>query len=132
MTMPRFAEYAKIQREIQDLIERKNSLYSLKAEIIGRMPKGKGQGRDEIANTVTAIEETDNKICRKIAKLNAIGSQVEEAIEGLTSDKRLLMRLKYYDCLSHEKIGEVMGYSKSTVDHKHRAVIAELERKYGQ
>lgn len=122
-------QYRGILREIEQLeAEKQRVLDSLLAppnqvrQLQGR------SGTDRIGEAVARRETYQNLIDRKLDELIALREQIESAIQGLPAEERRLMRLRYIDGLTWEKIAVELNYSWSQVHRIHSTILAKLEK----
>lgn len=118
--------YKQIDKEINQLLLEKREIFSLGTKITptySDMPKGTGAS-DKVQSTVEKLEEHERKIDVKIddwyeAKLN-----IEKAIHTVESDTlRLLLRYRYINGWTWEKIAVEMNYAYRNVTRLHGKAI---------
>nr|DAW32997.1 MAG TPA: Protein of unknown function (DUF722) [Caudoviricetes sp.] len=118
--------YKQIDDEINQLLLEKREVFSLGTKITptySDMPKGTGAS-DKVQSTVEKLEEHERKIDVKIddwyeAKLN-----IEKAIHTVESDTlRLLLRYRYINGWTWEKIAVEMNYAYRNVTRLHGKAI---------
>lgn len=118
MTKEQLRQYQYIEREIKllqaDVCQVRDSLQS--AQILSDMPKG-GNNADRIADTIAKIVDIEAIIHYKIRQLIELRGEIEATIDGLPSDQRVLMRLRYIEGCSFEAIAVNLNYSWR---HTHR------------
>ena len=118
--------YKQIDKEIDQLLLEKREIFSLGTKVTptySDMPKGTGAS-DKVQSTVEKLEEYERKIDVKIddwyeAKLN-----IEKAIHTVESDTlRLLLRYRYINGWTWEKIAVEMNYAYRNVTRLHGKAI---------
>ena len=118
--------YKQIDKEITQLLREKSEIFSLGTKITptySDMPKGTKES-DKVQSTVEKLEEHERKIDVKIddwyeAKLN-----IEKAIHTVESDTlRLLLRYRYINGWTWEKIAVEMNYAYRNVTRLHGKAI---------
>ena len=120
-------QYRGILREIEQLeAEKQRVLDSLLAppnqvrQLQGR------SGTDRIGEAVARRETYQNLIDRKLDELLALREQIESAIQGLPAEERRLMRLRYIDGLTWEKIAVALHYSIQHVWREHGRILQKM------
>ncbi len=69
-------------------------------------------------------------IAEKESELDKVTDRValSEAISRLSPLHRQIIRLRYYDCLSQQKVGTIMGLSQVKVSREEKKILEELRR----
>lgn len=75
---------------------------------------GQVEDKDEV-DLFEAFEKAENE------------NRVKEAVKVLSEKERIIITLHYYDELSFELIGELLGESSSTVRSRHRRALGKLK-----
>ena len=131
MTKEELKSYIENKREIEIIkdklmyLEEKKT--SIKSMIINDMPKVTNIENDMIGNLLADIEDLINIYKEK--ELNLIKQQIkiEKAISNLEDPTdRNIVRLKYLDGHTWEKICVILNYSWNGVHKKHRKILEKI------
>ena len=113
-----------IKDKLEYLEEKKTSIKSL---IIDDMPKGYNGDNDRIGALLGEIEELINIYREKELKLIKQQIQIENAIENLDDPTdRNIIRLKYIDGHTWERICVILNYSWNGIHKKHRKILEKI------
>ena len=131
MTKEELKSYIENKREIEIIkdklmyLEEKKT--SIKSMIINDMPKATNMENDMIGNLLADIEDLINIYKEK--ELNLIKQQIkiEKAISNLEDPTdRNIVRLKYLDGHTWEKICVILNYSWNGIHKKHRKILEKI------
>ena len=131
MTKEELKSYIENKREIEIIkdklmyLEEKKT--SIKSMIINDMPKVTNIENDMIGNLLADIEDLIN--IYKEEELNLIKQQIkiEKAISNLEDPTdRNIVRLKYIDGHTWEKICVILNYSWNGIHKKHRKILEKI------
>ena len=131
MTKEELKSYIENKREIEiikdklEYLEEKKT--SIKSMIIEDMPKGGNGENDRICALLGEIEELINIYREK--ELNFIKQQIkiENAISNLEDPTdRNIIRLKYIDGHTWERICVILNYSWNGIHKKHRKILEKI------
>lgn len=131
MTKEELKSYIENKREIEIIkdklmyLEEKKT--SIKSMIINDMPKVTNMENDMIGNLLADIEDLINIYKEK--ELNLIKQQIkiEKAISNLEDPTdRNIVRLKYIDGHTWEKICVILNYSWNGIHKKHRKILEKI------
>ena len=131
MTKEELKSYIENKREIEIIkdklmyLEEKKT--SIKSMIINDMPKVTNMENDMIGNLLADIEDLINIYKEK--ELNPIKQQIkiEKAISNLEDPTdRNIVRLKYIDGHTWEKICVILNYSWNGIHKKHRKILEKI------
>ena len=131
MTKEELKSYIENKREIEIIkdklmyLEEKKT--SIKSMIINDMPKVTNIENDMIGNLLADIEDLINIYKEK--ELNLIKQQIkiEKAISNLEDPTdRNIVRLKYIDGHTWEKICVILNYSWNGIHTKHRKILEKI------
>ena len=131
MTKEELKSYIENKREIEIIkdklmyLEEKKT--SIKSMIINDMPKVTNIENDMIGNLLADIEDLINIYKEK--ELNLIKQQIkiEKAISNLEDPTdRNIVRLKYLDGHTWEKICVILNYSWNGIHKKHRKILKKI------
>lgn len=128
ITKEELKEHYRLKQETVELEETIKKLQlqaqSVSATKITGAPAGSGSP-DKIADNLSRIEKLIQYYQQKLEKLLIQQKRIEEAIESLPTNERLLMRYRYIDGLDWIDVAAKMNYSwKQT----HRIHARALER----
>lgn len=122
-------QYRALLREIDELEREKRRVLDryLAAPPPSGMPGG-GLGGDAVGKVVTQRLRYQELIDTKLDELIALRGQIEAAIEGLPSDARRLIRLRYIEGMSWERVAVELSYSVHWVWHWHGRILQQLAK----
>lgn len=130
MTKERLKQYQHIKRErdqIKAMLEElEATLTAPKTQRLDGMPhspSGKGSPMDAVIDRHITLQ---NRYRIKLAELDALQAEIEDAIEGLDSVARTLMRLRYIQGLKWEEVCVAMNYSWRQVHNLHSRALEVL------
>ena len=122
-------QYATADSEINDLLRRKEEILSRLTRITptySGMPGGSGDS-DKYTNGVAKIIELDHEIDDKIDKLVDMRRKIEGYIDGISDSLlRRVLKLRYIDGMSWERIAIEMGYERRQVFRLHGDALKSL------
>lgn len=131
MTKEELKSYIENKREIEiikdklEYLEEKKT--SIKSLIIDDMPKGYNGDNDRISALLGEIEELINIYREKELKLIKQQIHIENAIDNLEDPTdRNIVRLKYLDGHTWEKICVILNYSWNGIHKKHRKILEKI------
>ena len=131
MTKEELKSYIENKREIEiikdKLIYLEEKKTSIKSMIINDMPKSCNMENDMIGNLLADIEDLINIYKEK--ELNLIKQQIkiEKAISNLEDPTdRNIIRLKYIDGHTWERICVILNYSWNGIHKKHRKILEKI------
>lgn len=125
--------YKAADEEINDLLREKERVMSrltrMTASITG-MPKGGGE-RDALAGGMDKLIALDREIDCKVDALITLRRQIEGCIAtvGNVTQQRLL-RLRYLECMSWDRVAVEMGYEHAHVTRLHGAALSALNMSF--
>lgn len=118
--------YKQIDKEIDQLLLEKSEIFSLGTKITptySDMPKGTGAS-DKVQSTVEKLGALEKKIDSKIDEWYEAKLNIEKAIHTVESDTlRLLLRYRYINGWTWEKIAVEMNYAYRNVTRLHGKAI---------
>ena len=128
MTKEELSNYTELCREIKN-IEEKIEYYtekktSIKSQMITDMPTASTGERDKLGRLLVQIEELLDVYYEKQARLVQMQINIENEIEKLEdATDRNIMRLRYLDNYTWEKICVALNYSWNGIHKKHRKIL---------
>jgi len=131
MTKLELREYTGIKKEIDKLEE---ELWDLEAKatkctsVICSEPKGSRIITDPMAEIVSSIVEHQYKINELLEKLYNKREVIENSIESLPSSYRCLIRMRYVQGFTWEKICVEISYSWKQTHRLHAKALKQIEQ----
>lgn len=116
MTRQDFKQITYIKRRIGDLKERRKELQAAAERLtinLTGMPSAHS-GADQMANYAAQVDEIDSRILEETLKMERLKLGVEDAIESLPAQQKLILHLRYIEGLSWYKVARASNYS---IDH---------------
>ena len=114
-------QYRSIKKEIAELKERINHIYSSAMvpgiKNITDMPMAQGYSTDGLSKVFEQIEELAEVWAQRVTELQQVCTEIETAMSGLESIERRVIRYRYMDNKSWTKISNITKYS---IPHLHR------------
>ena len=131
MIKDKLIECKEMAKEIRDIKEKIETLYarieSPQSRKITDMPVyHSGVVTSEVEETIVKIDELKTMYEEKLQVLIDSQKEIENAIENLPSKERRIIRFRYIDGLSWNKICEKMGYSYRSVLRYHGNALKML------
>lgn len=122
-SMAREAE--QIRYQLADIEAR---MYSPKVQRLSALPKSAGDGHSMEDAAISHLQLQD----RYRTQLNRIEREqlaIEEAIEDLSTEQRMVIRYRYLDLLPWEQVCRAMRYEWAQTHRIHAAALKALEAK---
>ena len=131
MTKAELRTYRWIKAEVHQLaaqiaVLRARATSAGTMNLSGMPPTGGGQ--DPVADVVAKIDELQRKYETLLAELLRRQKAIEDAIASLDGTERLLMRARYLDGMTWERVAEYISYSRPQTYVIHRRALRQLER----
>lgn len=121
--------YRKIDREVNQLIMEKDEIIALGTRITPRysdLPRGWGES-NKVQLSVEKLEAQEEKIDKKIDLLHEVKADIEKAIQTVEDDTlKLLLRYRYINGLTWEKIAVTMNYDYRWILRLHGKALNKL------
>ena len=132
MTKERLRRYQVIKKEREQLLrqleEVESALYSPKAQVMSDMPRTPSPvGNPQEALAIHHIE-LQERYREKLEELAAEQLAIEEAIETLDPQRRMLLRYRYIDGLKWEEVCVQMSYSWTQTHFHHGEALKQLRK----
>ncbi len=122
--------YLEIKDEAKQIEELRDALLDPKGANLDAMPRSSGPG-----NPVEAARKQREALARdydrKLEELAAEQAYIEAMIEGLDPIERLLMRHRYLDGLTWEKVCVAINYGWTQTHNMHGRILDKLVKRYG-
>lgn len=130
MTKEELKEYIETKREIKIIEEKieylESKKTSIKSMIIDDMPKPEPE-QDRLGQLLGEIEELIELYNEKEIKLMKQQKQIEDTIEKLEdSVDRNILRLKYIDGYTWERICVELNYGWNGIHKRHRKILDKI------
>lgn len=131
MTKNELLQYRELSLEIQQLNEKIEHLYTSikypKPKVITDMPiTHSGLVASNIEETICKIDELRTEYENKLNALLDSQKDIEKAIDCLPTKERCLMRYRYIEGYSWNKICNIMNYSYRTVHRIHNDALKNI------
>ena len=120
-------QYRSIRREIAHLEEEKQRVLDrlLAPAAPDGMPHARGN-QDSIGQAIARRDRYQRLIDNKLDELIALREEIERAIEGLPSQDRELIRLRYIEGFRWEEIAVKLHYSIQHIYHRHGHILLKM------
>ena len=122
--------YRKIDREVNQLLMEKDEIISLGKRITPRysdLPRGWGES-NKVQLSVEKLEAQEEKIDKKIDLLHEVKADIEKAIQTVENDTlRVLLRYRYINGFTWEKISVMMGYGYRNITRLHGKALIQIK-----
>ncbi len=117
------AEIVQLQEQITEL---KSVMVAPKIPQLTGMPFGGSGEPDKIGNVVAKADKLSSLYYEKLKPLIDLQITIENAIEVLDEQERLLIRLYYFSNYTWEEVAVRLNYSWQHVHRLHRAILEKL------
>lgn len=136
MTEEQLGKYKELKKEkdqIKGLLsEIEGRVYSPSAPKLTGLPTARSQtGGSPQEKAACSTMELRERYHNKIEELDRQLLEIEEAIEGLASRERRILRHKYIEGLTWEQVGDVSGYCERHARRIHDRAIKKLKEEPG-
>lgn len=130
MTKEELKEYIETKREIKIIEEKieflESKKTSIKSQIITDMPRGEAE-QDRLGQLLIQIEELIDSYNEKQDKLLKQQLKIEKCIDKLEdSIDRNIMRLRYLEGYTWERMCVLLNYSWNGIHKKHRKILKKI------
>lgn len=130
MTKEQLRAYRDIKLErdkLKDLLdELEGSIYSFKSPRMDGMPSGNGQPGNPVESAAIKHQDLLARYEAKAAALDEALTEIEKAIDTLSSRERTLIRLYYAQGLTWEEVCVAMNYSWRQIHRIHSGALKAL------
>lgn len=110
-------------RDLHDSIGPRSPVYGSRKRRIGL---------GDLSIPVARIVDFENKLKRKRERLIAERCRMEDALEVLTPDERVVIRMRYFHGLSWIQIQNHRGQSEAHIHRIHGAALRKLNPRYSK
>ena len=90
------------------------------------MPGGGNGGRDNTTNTIAKVDELRSLYNEKFDALVSLQQQIEKAIEPLSAEDQMMLRMHYFSNYTWEEVAVRMGINWRSVHRRHAAILERL------
>jgi RNA polymerase sigma factor (sigma-70 family) len=124
----RKCKYLKL--EMIDLQDQLNELVSMMtspriSQLTG-MPGGGNGGRDNTPNTIAKVDELCSLYNEKFDALVSLQQKIEKAIEPLSAEEQMILRMHYFSNYTWEEVARRMGRSLRTIYRLHEQAKQQI------
>ncbi len=119
-------EYQNIVKEIRQLQDERERLLGLSSTQITGMLHGTSVS-NPTGRAGVKLAELSEMLTRKIDRLISLRVDIEDAIAGLDSNDKILMRLSYIDGKRWEQIAVDMNYDYRWVTRLHGRILEKIK-----
>lgn len=128
----RLSEYLDVKREYAQILEKLKDIEAImtspRAQKLDGMPRG-GSGGDPMSALVSQHIALEEKYREQLWRLATAQGAVEDMIESLEPVERKLMRHRYIDGLTWERVCVAMSYSWRQTHEIHARALDKLAKK---
>ena len=117
-------QYRSLLKEIEQLEEEKANLYHLPAMKITDMPKAHKQ--NDLSNVAVRLDKLQKMIDATLDKIIDLREKIENSIDQLPANERLLIRLRYIEGKRWEQIAVELHYSIQRTWQIHGGVLKKF------
>ena len=126
----RLKRYLEIKDEAKQIQELRDALLSPKGANLDAMPRSSGPG-DPVEAARKQREDLKKQYDRKEQELLAELAFIEAMIEGLDPIERTLMRHRYLEGMTWEKVCVAINYGWTQTHNMHGRILDKLVKKHG-
>ena len=123
-------KYKNIKAEMLELQERITEISTVmtspKIPRLSGAPGGGGGSHDHLCDTLEKLDALRETYYKKLGVLADLQLQIEKAIEGLSPDEQMLLRLYYFSNYTWEQVAVRLDYSWAQVHRKHKLILEKL------
>ena len=92
-----------------------------------QLVRSAGEDNPELAQAVRQIANLTRDLIRQRSKLTALRQSIGAAIDSVSDDRlKELLRLRYIDGMTWEKIAEQMNYSCMQINRLHSKALSQI------
>lgn len=112
--------------ELQERIAEINSVMTApKIPRLSAAPSGGGNS-DALCEAIDKLDTLRGLYYKKLGVLAAMQLSIETAIEKLSADEQMLIRLYYFSNYNWTQVAVRMGYEWAQIHRKHKAILEKL------
>jgi hypothetical protein len=113
--------------ELQERITEINSVMTApRIPRLSAAPGGGGGNSDALCETIDKLDTLRGLYYKKLGVLAAMQLTIETAIEKLSADEQMLIRLYYFSNYNWTQVAARMGYEWAQIHRKHKAILEKL------
>lgn len=131
MTKAELCRYSDLKKEKEDLKERiirlDSAMKSAGVQVITGMPRASSSDPDKLGRNAAEKERLLKLYQKKLQEIDAECEKIEKEIEQLEPIERRLVRHRYIDCMTWEKVCVKIGYSWANTHRLHARILRKLE-----
>ena len=117
-----------IESDLREVSKLRDIATSLSSPGFGEKVSGGSAGDASYTRTVEKIIALESKIDSEIDELVSVQTEIREVIDKMQSkDERLLLRLRYVECLKWEEIASKMHISIQQAFRIHKNSLKKIE-----
>ncbi len=129
ITKEELKSHIRLVHEIADLQENITRLQlqaeNISATRISGVPSGSGS-LDKIASNLARVDELINYYQQKMEQALTLQKRIEEAIDEMPDNERILMRYRYIDGMAWIDIASRMHYSWKQIHRIHARILKKI------
>lgn len=119
-----------LKMEIMDLQDQVNELTNMMtspriSQLTG-MPGGGNSGRDNVTNAIAKADKLRSLYNEKFDALVSLQQKIEKAIEPLSAEDQMMLRMHYFSNYTWEEVAVRMGINWRSVHRRHAAILERL------
>ena len=122
-------QYVYLVREIEQIEEEKEKLASglICAVHIDGMPHGNSAWNDRMAELTVKLMDLTSVLAERLNSVIALRIEIENSIDSLEPQERIVLRLRYIEGKDWEKIALSLNYSIQHVWRLHSEILQKLD-----
>lgn len=124
----RKCKYLKLEMiDLQDqLNELVRMMTSPRISQLNVMPGGGNVGHDNTPNTIAKVDELCSLYNEKFDALVSLQQKIEKAIEPLSAEEQMILRMHYFSNYTWEEVARRMGCSLRTIYRLHEQAKQQI------
>ena len=121
-----------IDVSLERLAHLEDAMTTPKTSSLDGMPHGSGSFGDRTASLVTQKDSIERMITEKRARLSAEQGDLESIVSRLKkADERMVIRLRYFDCVSWPEVNAIMFGRKDDFEERDDVYLKRIFRYHG-
>lgn len=131
------ARYVDSEREIDNQLERlsllEDKMYSLGSPELSDMPRNPSPSHDRIAGMIGRKQQLEERVERLMKSQKTLLNCLEGVVDDIgSSDKRAVVRMRYFDGEKWDSVAELMFGMKDDFDDRHDSYVRRVLVLHGQ
>lgn len=119
-----------LKMELMELQDQVNELASMMtspriSQLTG-MPGGGNSGRDNVTDAIAKADKLRSLYNEKFDALVSLQQKIEKAIEPLSAEDQMMLRMHYFSNYTWEEVAVRMGINWRSVHRRHAAILERL------